>query len=236
MGEVVGRGATGTTTTATTTSTVPGQSVLIKNINDRLNVSGLGTITSTVNVTVDDAIAALTSAQKKQIGAILDKAGFTVRTPAEVDAVLATYFPGLTWKDYPDLLRQVKDNLITKPTDTGGPKTSISITQYGPEQIDEWINAGVQKKFGRTIESLTDQELSTLRKAVKDYSMKGAVTTTTKDKKGRSVTTTTPGPSTAGIQGVVAETGAPMFLGEEQRRQAFEFSDILNKALGVGSI
>lgn len=234
--QVVGRGTTGATTTATTAQAKPTQSGITKNINDRLNASGLGIISDKVNFAIADAIASLTIPQKKQIGAILDKSGFTVRTPAEVDAVLAQSFPNLSWIDFPDLLRQIKDNLVTQPKDTGGPKTSVSITQYGPEQIDEWINAGVQKKFGRTLESLTDVELSTLRKAVKDYSMKGQVSTVTTDKKGRRVTTTTPGPTTAGIQEVVAETGAPMFLGEAERRQAFEFSDIVNKALGVGSI
>jgi hypothetical protein len=232
-GEVVGRGSTGGTITATT-ATPPGQSTFIKNINDRLNSTGLGGITNMVNVTVNDAVASLTNAQKKQIGAILDKAGFTVRTPAEVDYVLATSFPNLVFRDFPDLLRQVKENLIGKAADTG-PSTSMAITEYGKEQIDNWLDEGLKKKFGRGLGSLDDAEMKTLRKAVEDY-VKTPSVTTTKKVDGKTVTTTKPGVTTAGIEQAIETAGMPMFADEAERRKAFEFSNIINKTLGVGSI
>lgn len=232
-GEVVGRGSTSgvTTTTATTPRT---QSGIIKNINDRLNSTGLGVVTTTVNVTVDDAIAALTLAQKKQIGAILNKAGFTVRTPAEVDYVLAASFPNLVFRDFPDLLRQVKENLIGKGADTG-PSTTMAITQYGKEQIDNWLDEGLKKKFGRGLESLDDAEMKTLRKAVKEYVSTPSVTTT-KKVGGKTITTTKPGVTTAGIEEAIETAGMPMFADEAERRKAFEFGNLLNKTLGIGSI
>lgn len=232
-GEVVGRGSTSgvTTTTVTTPRT---QSGIIKNINDRLNSTGLGVVTTTVNVTVDDAIAALTIAQKKQIGALLDKAGFTVRTPAEVDATLATYFPNLVYRDFPDLLRQIKENLIGSATETG-PSTSMAITEYGKEQIDNWLDEGLKKKFGRGLGSLDDAEMKTLRKAVEDY-VKTPSVTTVKKVDGKTLTTTKPGVTTAGIEQAIETAGMPMFADEAERRKAFEWSSIVNKTLGIGSI
>lgn len=234
--EVVGRGATGGTTT-TGTPSAPVGNPFLKNINDRLAAMGPGisAVTSLVNVTVNEAIANLTIAQKKKLAQILDKAGYTVRTPAEVDMVLATSFPNLVYRDFPDLLSQVQRNLLITEPD-GGPKTSMAITQYGKEQIDSWINEGLTNKFGRTLESLDADELKVLRKAVRDYADTPSVTTVTKDAKGRSITKTKPGVTTEGVAQAVESAAMPMFADEAERRQAFEFSTILNKTLGIGAI
>lgn len=232
-GEVVGRGSTGGTTTATT-ATPPRQNVFTKNINDRLNTTNLGVVANMVDVTVNEAIASLTLAQKKQIAALLDKAGFTVRTPAEVDTQIAYILPNVVYRDFPDLLRQIKENLIVSAADTG-PSTSMSITQYGKEQIDSWLDEGLQKKFGRGLGSLNEAEMKTLRKAVEDY-VKTPSVTTTKKVGGKTVTTTKPGVTTAGIEQAIETAGMPMFADEAERRKAFEFGTLLNKSLGIGSI
>lgn len=229
-GEVVGRG--GTTTNTSTANVNTGG--LPKNINDRLISAGYTGVVSNVDVNIDEAIASLTNAQKKQIAAVLDKAGFNIRSTGEIDYILTTSFPGLRWSDFPDLLGQIKKQIIIKPDEESVP--SVSITKYGKEQIDSWIDEGLQKKFGRGVKSLTPDELSTLRKAVRDYSASESVTTVTTDAKGRKVTTTKPGVSTTGVEQAVETAAMPMFADEAERRKAFEFGSIINKALGVGSI
>jgi hypothetical protein len=229
-GEVVGRG--GSTTSTTTGRANTGG--LTKNINDRLNSAGYTGVTSNVNITVDEAIASLSTKQKRQIATVLDKAGFTVRSIGEVDGILSIAFPNLTWSDFPDLLGQIKSQVVVKPE--AGNVPSVTITKYGKEQIDNWIDDGLQKTFGRGIKSLTPDELKTLRKAVRDYSSAEAVTTVTTDKKGRRVSTVVPGPTVTGIEQAVETAGMPMFADEAERRKAFEFSNIMSKALGVGSI
>lgn len=231
--DVVGRGgSTSNVGTSTTTSKTTGG--LTKSINDRLTSVGYTGVVSSVNVNVDEAIAALSNAQKRQIAAILDKAGFTVRSATEVDVVLASAFPNLEWTDFPDLLGQIKNQIIVQPDKTRVP--SVNITEYGKEQIDSWIDEGLQKKFGRGIGSLSDEEKKTLRKAVKDYSLSESVTTVTTDKKGRTVTKTKPGVTTVGVEQALETAAMPMFADEAERRKAFEFSQIINKSLGIGSI
>lgn len=233
-GEVVGRGATGGVTT-TTTSTTSGGSEFIKNINDRLNATNLGAVVNRVNVTVDEAIASLTLAQKKQIGALLDKAGFTVRTPAEFDAVLATYFPNLVYRDFPDLLRQVKDNLISSGKEEK-PDLARNIVKYDEDVLKEVAQAVALKKQGAR---LTDAELQDAIDLANSMIQKGTVTESKKvrnPKTGKleTVTTTTPGFSQErfGLElGKQIEEQSPQLV---ERRQAFEFMDEMSKVLSGG--
>lgn len=183
--------------------------------------------------TVNDVLSQLTKTQKKTIAAILDKAGFTIRTPEDVDTVIAQAFSGIKPKSYADLLNQINENLYTFGKTTG-PSTSLSITDYGQDQIDKWIDDGLRKKFGRSIQSLNDQELTTLRKAVSDYASTPAISTVTKDALGRSVTKTQPGATTTGVENVVTQTGMGMFGQEGERRKAFEFMNELQKIMSGG--
>lgn len=233
-GEVVGRGTTSGTTT-TTAVTSPLQNTFIKNINDRLNTVGLGGVVSGIDLSQNEAIAALTLAQKKQIGKILDKAGFTVRTPFEVEATLDTYFKGLTWRDYPDLLRQINENLIGAGKEET-PALARNIVKYDEDVLKEVAQAVALKKQGAR---LTDAELQDAINLANSMIEKGTVTESKKvrnPKTGKleTVTTTTPGFSQErfGLElGKQIEEQSPQLV---ERRQAFDFMDEMSKVLSGG--
>ena len=243
--QVVGRQTNSRTATPTPTPTASAMprptsgtynNSVINQINARLNATmpDIADIYSSMDVSINDVLSNLTSAQKKTIGSLLDKAGFTVRTPQDVDNVIATYFANIKPKNYADLLNQVNESLYNFGKKTTGPSTSLSITDYGQDQIDNWIDDGLRKKFGRGIQSLNEQELSTLRKAVSDYASAPAISTVSKDAMGRTVTKTTPGATTAGVQNVVTQTGMGMFGQEGERRKAFEFMNEVQKIMSGG--
>lgn len=112
-----------------------------------------------------------------------------------------------------------------------GPTTNKTITQYGAPQIRDWINEGLSRKFGRTFESLTQEERSTLFNAVKDYSEKAAVTISRAGKKGTTITTVKPGATAAGIQEVVEETAMniPGLVSDKERQDRINFSQWLTQ-------
>lgn len=116
-------------------------------------------------------------------------------------------------------------NVPTKPS------TSKTITQYGAPQIRDWINDGLTKKFGRTFESLTQEERSILFNAVKEYSEKASVTISKAGKKGTTITTVKPGATTAGVQEVVEEAAMqiPGLAEDADRMVKINFSQWLTQ-------
>lgn len=193
-----------------------------------------------VDVTIDDFIAKLSDTQKRAIAELLRKARFSINTLKDVDTILADVtnfsFDDTDLRSFNKFVNSLSSQLVFKGTAAGGPRESVSITKYGPEQIDSWVDDWLVKKAGRTLESLNDEQAKLLRRAVKDYASGESVTTVTKDKKGRAVTTYRPAVSEAGIEQTLEEAGGEMFASEMERRQAFEFGDILSKTLGIGSI
>lgn len=111
------------------------------------------------------------------------------------------------------------------------PSTSKTITQYGAPQIRDWINDGLTKKFGRTFESLTQEERSILFNAVKEYSEKASVTISKAGKKGTTITTVKPGATTAGVQEVVEEAAMqiPGLAEDADRMVKINFSQWLTQ-------
>jgi hypothetical protein len=232
--DVVGRGSSGAGTTTTTGTPTAG---VIKNINDRLGSIGFQNIAAGVDVTVDEAIDSLTKAQKTQIATLLEKAGFTVRTPAELGYILSTAFPnvGKNWKDFPDLFAQIKDQIIAQPKDTE-PSITRSIAKYDESVLKEVAQSIALKKRGAM---LNDDELKQAVDLANSLISKGTVTETKKvrnPKTGKieNVVTTTPGFSQErfGVElGKKIEEQSPEMV---ERRKAFGFIDELQKIMSGG--
>ena len=228
--DVVGRDGNLRNTPPTTTKKPAGG--LIKNINDRLASGGFAV---NVDIGVDEAIAGLTAAQKKQIAAVLKKAGFGVRSLGEVDYVLSTAFPNLTWSDFPDLLGQIKEQIVTTG-DEEEPALSRQIVKYDEAVLKEVAQSIALKKVGKTLD---DAELQEAVDLANSMISKGTIT---KRKKVRN-------PKTGKLESI--EEIVPGFsqerfgiaLGEKieqenpqlvERRKAFEFVDEMSKVLSGG--
>lgn len=110
-----------------------------------------------------------------------------------------------------------------------GPSTSKSVTIYSPEQIRSWLDEGLQSKFGRTVESLTADELNILQSEIANYTKKASVTKTTTDASGVTTTTNMPGATTAGVEELIAKKGKGMFAEDFERQQRITFADWLSK-------
>ena len=111
-----------------------------------------------------------------------------------------------------------------------GPTTSRTITNYGAAQIRDWINDGLTRKAGRTFESLNEAERTQIFNAVSEYLQKSAVTTTRKGKReGTTITEVTPGPSTAGVQEVIARTSEQILAPDIERQQRIDFASWLSQ-------
>jgi hypothetical protein len=119
----------------------------------------------------------------------------------------------------------------SKGVEAQGPSVSKTITQYGAPQIRDWINDGLTRRFGRTFESLNQEERSILFQAVKEYSDKAAVSTSRRGAKGETITTVQPGATTAGIQEVIQQTAMdiPGLVSDKERQDRINFSDWLTK-------
>jgi hypothetical protein len=191
-----------------------------------------------VDINIDDFISGLSDTQRRTLAELLRKS-FSIDTLKDVDTIIADAakftFNDEDFMSFNKFITAVNNQLVYKPSSTG-PKESVSITKYGPEQIDSWVDNWLTGEVGRTLESVTPEQAKLLRRAVKDYASSESVTKVTKDKKGRAVTTYSPGVSEAGIQEALKTTAETEFGPEMERRQAFEFGDLLSKTLGIGSI
>lgn len=228
--DVVGRGGD-TASTPPTTPKKPSTG-LIKNITDRLSASGY---TIDVNVGVDEALSMLTVAQKKQIGAILDKAGYGVRSIGDVDYVLGNSFQNIQFSDFPDLLRQIKEQIIITPKEPK-PDLARNVVKYDEAVLKEVAQSIAVNKIGQT---LSDEELQNAIDLANSMIEKGTVTKTKnvrnpKTGKLEQITETTPGFSQErfGVQlGQQLEEANPLLA---ERRKAFEFVDEMSKILSGG--
>lgn len=228
--DVVGRGGnTASTPPATPKKPATG---LTKNIADRLASGGF---TLNVDLGVSEAIGSLTVAQKKQIAAVLEKAGFGVRSIGEVDYALATAFPNLQWSDFPDLLGQIKEQIIITPKEPK-PDLARNVVKYDEAVLKEVAQSIAVNKIGQT---LSDEELQGAIDLANSMIEKGTVTKTKnvrnpKTGKLEQITETTPGFSQErfGVQlGQQLEEANPLLA---ERRKAFEFVDEMSKILSGG--
>lgn len=119
----------------------------------------------------------------------------------------------------------------SKGKGAGGPEVSKTITEYDAPTIRDWINNGLQARFGRTFESLDDQERSMLFQAVKDYADKAAVTISKRGPGGETITTVKPGATTVGAQEVIERTAMqiPELAADAERVQKINFSKWLTQ-------
>lgn len=236
----VGRGATNPTPTPTPTLTSNTKNAISSAIDSKLSSVMPDYADVNVDITVDDFIGRLNDTQKRAIAELLRKARFSINTIKDVDAILGDV-TNFTFQDndlqsFGKFVSALNSQLVFKPGAGTGPRESVSITKYGPEQIDSWVDNWLTKNVGRELESLSPDQAKLLRRAVRDYASGESVTTVTKDKKGRAVTTYRPAVSEAGIEQALETAAGETFAPEMERRQAFEFSDILSKTLGIGSI
>jgi len=117
-----------------------------------------------------------------------------------------------------------------KKTEPTGPKVSKTVTEYGPQQIQGWINEGLLKDAGRTYDSLSDAEKEIFNAAVAEYAQASTTTTTTRNKAGQVVTTIQPGVSPeATIKEKVAEVGQAVLAPDFERQQRFDFQNWLSQ-------
>jgi hypothetical protein len=204
-------------------------------INSRIK-STLPDVDVTVDITIDEFLDTLKETQRRVIGDMLRRAGYGIKKLEDIDTAISEDFSGLPVGSFNQFLTALDSQLVYKKGRGTGPSESVSITKYGPEQIDAWVDSWLTGEVGRTLESVTPEQAKLLRRAVRDYASSESVTKVTKDKKGRAVTTYSPGVSEAGIQEALKTTAEDVFAPEMERRQAFEFSDLLSKTLGIGSI
>jgi len=189
--------------------------------------------------TIYDYLESLSVPQKKGIAQILRKGGFSIQTLTDVDVVLADavnfVFESTDFTSPNKFIAAINNQLIGKePAADEG--VSVSVTKYGKEQVDSWVDKWLVDNAGMGLGALNPEEAKALRKAVKDYAAAESVTEVKTDKKGRRVTTYRPGVSEAGIQEKIKETATELFPQEIERNKAFEFSNILSKALGTRDI
>jgi hypothetical protein len=204
-------------------------------INSRIK-STLPDVDVTVDITIDEFLDTLKETQRRVIGDMLRRAGYGIKKLEDIDTAISEDFSGLPVGSFNQFLTALDSQLVYKKGRGTGPSESVSITKYGPEQIDAWVDSWLTGEVGRTLESVTPEQAKLLRRAVRDYASSESVTKVTKDKKGRAVTTYSPGVSEAGVQEALKTTAEDVFAPEMERRQAFEFSDLLSKTLGIGSI
>jgi hypothetical protein len=209
---------------------------IFSTINSRINNSMPDFADINTDVTIDEYLDSLSNTQLKVIGEMLRKARYTIKKVDDIKNFISQDFPGLALGSFNQFVTSLNEELVYKPSASTGPKESLSVTKYGPEQIDSWVDNWLTEEAGRGLKSITPDQAKVLRKAVKDYASGASVTTVTRDKKGRPVTTYQPAVTEAGIQETLQEAGQELFADEMERRKAFEFKDILNKTLGVGSI
>lgn len=189
-----------------------------------------------VDLTIDEFLDTLKETQRRVVGEMLRKAGYSVKKLEDIDNWISTEFSGLPVGSFSQFVTALDSQLVYKKGKGTGPSESVSITKYGPEQIDSWVDNWLTGEVGRTLESVTPEQAKLLRRAVKDYASSESVTKVTRDEKGRAVTTYSPGVSEAGIEEALKTTAETEFGPEMERRQAFEFGDLLSKTLGIGSI
>ena len=189
-----------------------------------------------LDLTIDEFLDTLKETQRRVVGEMLRKAGYGIKKLEDIDNFISTEFSGLPVGSFSQFVTALDSQLVYKKGKGTGPSESVSITKYGPEQIDSWVDNWLTGEVGRTLESVTPEQAKLLRRAVRDYASSESVTKVTKDKKGRAVTTYSPGVSEAGIQEALKTTAETEFGPEMERRQAFEFGDLLSKTLGIGSI
>ena len=190
-----------------------------------------------VDLNIDEFLDTLKETQRRVIGDMLRKAGYSIKKLEDIDNYISEDFSGLPVGSFDQFLTALDSQLVYKKgKGAGGPSESVSITKYGPEQVDAWVDNWLTSEVGRTLESVTPEQAKLLRKAVKAYASSESVTKVTRDEKGRAVTTYSPGVSEAGIQETLETTAQDVFAPEMERRQAFEFGDLLSKTLGIGSI
>jgi len=233
----VGRDATLTPTPTPKPSptSTPALGGIFGTINSRIK-STLPDVDVTVDITIDEFLDTLKETQRRVVGDMLRKAGYSIKKLEDIDNYISQEFSGLPVGSFNQFVTALDSQLVYKKGRATGPSESVSITKYGPEQVDAWVDNWLTSEVGRTLESVTPEQAKLLRKAVKDYSTSESVTKVTKDKKGRAVTTYSPGVSEAGVQETLKTTAEDVFAPEMERRQAFEFSDLLSKTLGIGSI
>ncbi len=189
-----------------------------------------------VDLNIDEFLDTLKETQRRVLGEMLRKAGIGINKLEDIDNYISQNFSGLPVGSFNQFVTALDSQLVYKKGRGTGPSESVSITKYGPEQIDAWVDSWLTGEVGRTLESVTPEQAKLLRRAVRDYASSESVTKVTKDKKGRAVTTYSPGVSEAGVQEALKTTAEDVFAPEMERRQAFEFSDLLSKTLGIGSI
>lgn len=189
-----------------------------------------------VDLNIDEFLDTLKETQRRVLGEMLRKAGIGINKLEDIDNYISQNFSGLPVGSFNQFVTALDSQLVYKKGRGTGPSESVSITKYGPEQIDAWVDSWLTGEVGRTLESVTPEQAKLLRRAVRDYASSESVTKVTKDKKGRAVTTYSPGVSEAGVQEALKTTAEDVFAPEMERRQAFEFSDLLSKSLGIGSI
>jgi hypothetical protein len=196
-------------------------------------------IVATAAPTIFDFLESLSTPVKKGIAQVLRKGGFSIQTLTDVDTVLGDVtnftFETTDLTDPKTFINAINSQLIGKePAADEG--VSVSVTKYGKEQVDTWIDKWIVDNAGMGLAALNQEQAKMLRKAVKDYAAKESVTEVKTDKKGRRVTTYRPGVSEAGIQETIKKTATELFPQEIERNKAFEFSNILSKTLGTRDI
>ena len=189
--------------------------------------------------TVYEFLKSVGKENQKRIGDFLKKRKFPVKTIKDVfnaleDVDTFTFTPeDLT---NVDTFISAIDNQLVGVGAGEEDGVSISVTKYGKPQVDAWVDKWLIDNAGMGLGALNQEQAKALRKAVKDYAARESVTEVKTDKKGRRVTTYRPGVSEAGIQETLKKTATELFPQEIERNKAFEFSNILSKALGTRDI
>lgn len=218
-----------------------GPSTISKNIESKISATlqDYADIVANAEPTIYDYLESLSVPQKKGIAQILRKGGFSIQTIADVDTILGDVtnftFQTTDFTNPNRFIAAINNQLIGKePAADEG--VSVSVTKYGKEQVDAWVDKWLIDNAGMGLGALNQEQAKALRKAVKDYAARESVTEVKTDKKGRRVTTYRPGVSEAGIEQTLKKTATELFPQEIERNKAFEFSNILSKALGTRDI
>lgn len=221
--------------TQTPAASKPGS--LTSVLNSKLSIF-LPEITQLVagDIKIDQFVESLSDKQLRTVGAVLDKAGYTVRRLQDIRTILSEDFSGLNLSNFNQFVSSLRKELtmFNAPKEENIPTRQIY--KYDANVLRDVADSISIKRRG---EVLSDAEWQEELDRVNKKIAKGTLTVTkevTNPKTGKKerVVTTTPAFTQEGFEtelGKRLEEKSPELV---ERRKAFEFIGELNKTLAGG--
>lgn len=180
-------------------------------------------VTTVPDLSTDDFISGLSSAQKKTLASLLRKAGFTIRTLDNVDTEIAENFSDLDTTNFSKFYKSLASQLVAKESAAGSKYTPrIDIYNVPDTELEADIDEASLAEIGAI---LSAEEKAKFLPIQKRLMAKGTRTEYSKGPKGEIVTEQTPGfTRQMGIEAVgEAIEKAPEYKADVERKDRVDF-------------